>query len=70
MRLVPEARKMHKLWSVRLAAAAAVIAALEPALPTWEGILPEWAHAALVSVVAMSAVVARVIPQMGIHDDQ
>lgn len=57
------------MWSVRLAAAAAVIAALEPVLPQWEGLLPEWAHTALVTLVALAAVVARVIPQAGLHDE-
>lgn len=69
MKLIPEARKWHKLWSVRLAAAAAAIALLEPVLPDLQGLMPEWAHTVLVAVVAFSAAFARMVPQKGIRDD-
>ena len=63
MRLVPEAKQAARLWSVRLAAASAALAAAEASLPLWESMVPDGAFAALSSVVAIAAAVARVIKQ-------
>lgn len=67
-RLVPEARKAHRLWSVRLAVVAAALGAAEAALPLWGNVLPDGAFAALSSVVGVAAAVARVVRQEGLFD--
>ena len=68
MKLIPESSRPHKLWSVRLWTAAVTLAALEPMLPDWEGVLPEWAHGALVVIVGIAGLVARFVQQPEIHD--
>ncbi|WP_322528972.1 hypothetical protein R5R73_04855 [Salinicola sp. LHM] len=68
MKLVPEARKAHKLWSVRLGIIAALIYALQPVLSHWQNLLPEWAFTVLATVVGLAGVVARLIPQKAIDD--
>jgi hypothetical protein len=65
MKLIPESKKAHRLWSVRLAAVSAAFAAAEASLPLWESIVPDGAFAALSSVVGIAAAVARVIHQEG-----
>ncbi|WP_251976730.1 DUF7940 domain-containing protein [Salinicola avicenniae] len=68
MKLVPEARKAHKLWSVRLGILAALLYSLQPILTHWQSVLPGWAFAALATVVGFAGVVARLIPQKAIDD--
>lgn len=63
MKLIPEAKQAGKLWSIRLAAASAALAAAEASLPLWSSVVPDGAFAALSSVVAIAAAVARVIKQ-------
>ena len=63
MKLIPEAKQAARLWSVRLAAASAALAAAEASLPLWSAIIPDGVFAALSSVVAIAAAVARVIKQ-------
>ncbi|MDI5890619.1 hypothetical protein [Halomonas rhizosphaerae] len=65
MKLIPEAKRAGKLWSVRLAAIAAGLAAAEASLPLWEGMIPDGAFATLSSLVGIAAAVARVIRQEG-----
>lgn len=66
MRLIPEAKQAAKLWSIRLAAISAGLAALEASLPLWEGVVPDGAFAVLSSGVAIAAAIARVIRQEGL----
>lgn len=68
MKLVPEAKNGHKLWSVRLAIIAAALGAAELSLPLWDGVVSNGVFAAMSSVVAIGAAVARVIKQEGISD--
>jgi len=63
VKLVPEAKHISRLWSVRLAAISAALAAAEASLPMWEAQVPDGAFAALSSLVAIAAAVARVIKQ-------
>lgn len=66
MQLIPDAKNASKLWSIRLAALSAILAALEASLPMWQGVIPQGAFAALSSTVAIAAAVARVIKQEGL----
>ncbi|MGM8931403.1 DUF7940 domain-containing protein [Salinicola halophyticus] len=68
MKLLPEARKAHKLWSVRLAILSTLIFALHDVLPHWEGLLPEWAYTVLASVVGIAGAIARLVPQKAIDE--
>lgn len=68
MKLVPEAKQSHKLWSVRLAIVAAALGAAELSLPLWGGVVSDGVFAAMSSIVAIGAAVTRVIKQEGISD--
>lgn len=70
MNLIPEWRKAPSMWSVRLGVIAALLYGLQPILPHWEGVLPEWAYAALASTVAVAGVVARLIPQQPVEQER
>lgn len=70
MNLIPEWRKAHCMWSVRLGVIAALLFGLQPVLPHWQGVLPEWAYASLASVVAIAGVVARLIPQQPVEQER
>lgn len=61
--LIPQARQATKMWSVRLAAIAAGLGALEPVLPTLSGIVPDGVLGTLSVLSAAGAAVARVIKQ-------
>lgn len=69
MKLARDARKWHRLWSVRLAVIAAGLAALETTLPLWSETVPDNVFAAMSTVVAVAAAIARVIHQSDIHDE-
>lgn len=69
MKLIPEARKAHRMWSVRLGVAALFVSLLEPALAPLEGVLPEWAHSVALSVIIAAGIVARFLPQPRLHDE-
>lgn len=56
------------MWSIRLAALAAALAAAETTLPLWSDIIPDGAFAALSSGIAVAAAVARVIKQANIDE--
>jgi hypothetical protein len=68
MKLIKEARAWHKLWSMRLAILAAVFGTLELVMPIWQSVVPESMFAALSTVSAVGAAVARVIKQ-GVDND-
>lgn len=70
MNLIPEWRKAPSMWSVRLGIAAALLFGLQPVLPHWEGVIPEWAYASLASLVAIAGVVARLIPQQRVTTER
>lgn len=69
MKLVPESKQALKLWSIRLAAASAALAALEASLPLWGDVLPDGIFAGLSSAVAVAAAIARVVRQEGLTRD-
>ena len=69
VKLADDAPKWHKLWSVRLAVLSATLGALELSLPLWQGLVPANVFAALSTITAASAAVARVIKQEGLRDD-
>lgn len=66
MKLIPDSKRAHKLWSVRLAAIAAGLAAAEASLPLWQGLVPDGVFAGLSSIVGIAAAIARVIHQEGV----
>lgn len=68
MKLIPNAKQASKMWSVRLAAISAALAAAEASLHLWSTIIPDGAFAALSSIVAVAAAVARVVKQANIHE--
>lgn len=70
MKLIDNAKKVHKMWSVRLAIAAALLGAVEGVLPFWSDVLPAGVFAALSSIVAVGAAAARVIKQEALIDDE
>lgn len=63
MKLTDDAPHWHKLWSVRLAILAALLASLEATLPLWQGVIPDNMFAALSTAAAAGSAVARVIRQ-------
>ncbi|WP_106478126.1 DUF7940 domain-containing protein [Phytohalomonas tamaricis] len=67
MKLVAEAGKWHKLWSVRLGLLALVLGGLEKYLPSLGDYLPEWIMGPLTMVVGAAAIIARFIPQEAIR---
>lgn len=70
MKLILEWRSAPKMWSVRLGVIAALLYGLQPVLPHWEGVIPEWAYASLASLVAIAGVVARLIPQQPVEQER
>ncbi|GHC19362.1 hypothetical protein [Aidingimonas halophila] len=68
MKLIPESGKASRMWSIRLAALSAGLAAAEASLPLWEGVVSDGLFAALSSAVAIAAAIARVIKQDALHD--
>lgn len=69
VKAIRNARKWHKMWSVRLAILSAALGALELSLPLWQGIVPPNVFAALSTITAASAAVARVIKQEALSND-
>lgn len=69
MRLIDNASKWHKLWSVRLALISAALGAIEVSVPLWSGILPPNVFASLSSMVAVAAAVSRVVQQPSVHNE-
>jgi hypothetical protein len=68
MKLISNAHQASKMWSIRLAALSAALAAAETTLHLWSDIIPDGAFAALSSGLAMAAAVARVIKQANIDE--
>lgn len=63
MKFVKDARKAAKFWSVQASTVAVFIVMMEPALAHWEGIIPDWAHSAALTVVIAASVILRLIDQ-------
>lgn len=70
MNLIPEWRALPKMWSVRLSVIAALLFGLQPVMHHWQGVIPDWAYAALASLVALAGVVARLIPQQPVTQER
>lgn len=68
MKLISNANQASRMWSVRLAALAAALAAAETTLHLWSSVIPDGAFAALSSGLAVAAAVARVVKQANIHE--
>jgi len=62
------ARVWHRLWSVRLALAAALMPALEAVLPLWHPVLGELPYAGMATVLALLSAAARVVHQPRAQD--
>lgn len=65
--LASQAKEWKRLWSIRLAVAAAVFAALEASLPLWDGIIHDGVFAAVSTICGVGAAIARVIRQTAIE---
>lgn len=63
MKLNDDAKKWHRLWSVRLAILSAVFGAIEISLPLWQEHVPGKVFAVLATVTAAASAAARVIRQ-------
>lgn len=66
MKLVPEARDAHKLWSVQagtLTVAFAIAEAVTHALPMWQGVIPEGMFAVLTAMAGTATVILRLVKQ-------
>lgn len=62
---------LRRAWSIRLLIIAGLLSGAEVALPLLdESVLPQGALAALSAVVTGAALVARLLAQRGIADDQ
>jgi hypothetical protein len=59
---------LRKAWSVRLMAAAAILSALEVALPLFADRFPRGLFALLSAVTVAAALVARIIAQRELHE--
>lgn len=68
VKLAKDATKWHRLWSVRLAILSAMLGALELSLPLWQGLVPSNVFAALSTITAAAAAVARVVKQEALED--
>lgn len=68
MQLTNDASKAGRMWSVRLSVLAGILGAVEATLPLWSSTLPTGTFAALSSVVAIAAAIARVIKQERLHE--
>ena len=68
MKLISNAQQASRMWSIRLAALSAALAAAEATLHLWSDIIPDGAFAALSSGLAVAAAVARVIKQANIDE--
>lgn len=69
MKLLPDWQAIFKrAWSMRLMAAAALLSALEVALPMFQDLLPRGTFAAAAGVTTGLALVARLLAQKGASD--
>jgi len=59
MKLISNAQQASRMWSIRLAALAAALAAAETTLPLWSDIIPDGAFAALSGALAVAAALPR-----------
>lgn len=62
---VPEWRRAHKLWSVRVAVFWAVLSGAYVALPAFMGAMPPWVFALLCVGMSVALVLARLAKQPG-----
>lgn len=63
-------RILKKAWSVRLIALAGLLSGCEIILPMYSDVIPRGAFAILTSIVAVAAMVSRVVVQKKLRDDQ
>lgn len=69
MKLLPDWQAIFKrAWSMRLMAVAALLSALEVALPMFQDLLPRGSFAAASGLVVGMALVARLLAQKGVSD--
>lgn len=68
MKLIPNANKAHRMWSVQLAIAAGTFAAMEGLLPSWQGLLPDGVFLTLSFIAALGSAATRVIKQQTLDD--
>lgn len=69
MRLVPNWRKLHRMWSVQVAVAAAVAQGVWCALPALQGYVSPGHMIALSCGCLLLILAARLTHQPGISDD-
>jgi hypothetical protein len=64
-RAVPEWRRAHKLWSVRVALFWATFGGIYMALPAFMGAMPPWVFGLLCIGMSVTWVLARITKQPG-----
>ena len=69
MKLVPNWRKLHRMWSVQLAVLAAVAQGIWAALPALQGYVSPVRMIALSCGCSLLILAARLTHQPGISDD-
>lgn len=62
MKLIKDASKLHKMWSVRMAVVS-VLTSLQEVIPLWEGIVPDNVFLILGAVASTGVVIGRAIDQ-------
>lgn len=70
MKLIPEAKQWHRMWSVRLAVLSAALSAAELLLPIWQPHMPGGVFAGLATLVGIAAAVARTVKQESLRGEQ
>lgn len=70
MKLIPEAKQWHRMWSVRLAVLSAALSACEALIPMWQPHMPGGVFAALATLVGIAAAVARTVKQESLRGDE
>ncbi len=71
MKLVPEARQAHRLWSVQASTVTTLLIVAEfatQALPLWQGIIPDGAFALAGAITSTAAIGLRLIQQRLNHE--
>lgn len=71
MKIVPEAKQAHRLWSVQASTVTTMLIVAEfatQALPLWQGIIPDGAFAVAGAITSTAAIGLRLIQQRLNHE--
>lgn len=71
MKMLPNWKRIiRKAWSVRLMLLAGLLSGCEAVLPLFSDALPRGVFSGLTIVIITAALVARVVAQSGVRDDE